>query len=61
MPYHWYETANIHPFTLQDLLDWSRESGVRVVSGYAYENGAVRNLGADDNLHAEEVLIVVEK
>jgi hypothetical protein len=46
---------------LQDLLDWSRGSGVRVVSGYAYENGAVRTLGADDNLHAEEVLIVVEK
>jgi methionine biosynthesis protein MetW len=61
LPYHWYETSNIHPFTLQDLLDWSRESGVRVVSGYAYENGAVRNLAADDNLHAEEVLIVVEK
>jgi len=29
--------------------------------GYAYENGAVRTLGADDNLHAEEVLIVVER
>jgi hypothetical protein len=46
---------------LQDLLDWSRSSGVRVVAGYAYENGAVRTLGTDDNLHAEEVLIVVEK
>jgi hypothetical protein len=43
------------------LLDWSRESGVQVVSGYAYENGVVRNLSADDNLHAEEVLIVVER
>ncbi|MGO9290273.1 MAG: methionine biosynthesis protein MetW, partial [Polyangia bacterium] len=61
LPYQWYETANIHPFTLQDLLDWSRDSGVRVVSGYAYENGTVRRLGTDDNLHAEEVLIVVEK
>ena len=30
LPYQWYETANIHPFTLQDLLDWSRDSGVRV-------------------------------
>jgi hypothetical protein len=34
---------------------------VRLVSGYAYENGAVRTLDADDNLHAEEVLIVVER
>jgi methionine biosynthesis protein MetW len=61
LPYPWYETANIHPFTLQDLLDWASTSGVRVVAGYAYENGEVRRLGSDDNLHAEEVLIVVEK
>jgi methionine biosynthesis protein MetW len=61
LPYQWYETANIHPFTLQDLLDWSRDSGVRVVSGYAYADGAVRPLSAEDNLHAEEVLIVVER
>jgi len=61
LPYQWYETANIHPFTLQDLLDWTRGSGVRVVSGYAYENGTVRALATDDNLHAEEVLIVVER
>jgi methionine biosynthesis protein MetW len=61
LPYQWYETANIHPFTLRDLLDWSHGAGVRLVSGYAYENGAVRTLDADDNLHAEEVLIVVER
>jgi methionine biosynthesis protein MetW len=61
LPYPWYDTANIHPFTLQDLLDWSAEAGVRLVSGYAFENGTVRPLGTDDNLHAEEVLIVVER
>jgi methionine biosynthesis protein MetW len=61
LPYPWYETANIHPFTLQDLLDWSGEAGVRLVSGYAFENGSVRPLGPEDNLHAEEVLIVVER
>jgi methionine biosynthesis protein MetW len=61
LPFPWYETANIHPFTLQDMLDWSAEAGVRLVSGYAYDNGTVRPLGADDNLHAEEVLIVVER
>jgi methionine biosynthesis protein MetW len=60
LPYPWYDTANIHPFTLQDMLDWSAETGVRLVSGYAFDNGTVRPLGSDDNLHAEEVLIVVE-
>ena len=61
LPYPWYETANIHPFTLQDMLDWSMDSGVRLVSGYALENGLVRPLGPDDNLRAEEVLMVVEQ
>ncbi len=61
LPFPWYETTNIHPFTLQDMLDWSAETGVRLVNGYAFENGNVRPLGTDDNLHAEEVLIVLER
>ena len=61
LPYPWYDTANIHPFTLQDMLDWSADAGVRLVAGYAFDNGTVRPLAADDNLHAEEVLIVVER
>jgi methionine biosynthesis protein MetW len=61
LPYQWYESANIHPFTLQDILDWVRKSDARVVSGHSIANGAIRGLRPEDDLHAEEVLIVIER
>jgi len=61
LPYPWYDSDNIHPFTLQDLLDWVEASGVRIVSGHSFSEGSVRILRPEDNLHAEEVLVVVER
>jgi len=61
LPYPWYDSDNIHPFTLQDLLDWVEASGVRIVSGHSFAEGSVRALRPEDNLHAEEVLVVVER
>lgn len=61
LPYYWYESANIHLLTLRDLLDWASTSGVRIVSGYALVDGSPRELRADDDLVAEEVLVVVER
>ena len=61
LPYPWYDSDNIHPFTLQDLLDWVDASGVRIVSGHSLSEGSVRTLRPEDNLHAEEVLVVVER
>jgi methionine biosynthesis protein MetW len=61
LPYPWYDSDNIHPFTLQDLLDWVSASHVRVVAGHSFSDGAVRPLRPEDNLHAEEVLVVVER
>ncbi len=61
LPYYWYESANIHLLTLRDLLDWASSSGVSIVSGYALVDGAPRELRPDDDLVAEEVLVVVER
>jgi methionine biosynthesis protein MetW len=61
LPYYWYESANIHLLTLRDLLDWASSSGVAIVAGYALVDGAPRELRADDDLLAEEVLVVVER
>jgi methionine biosynthesis protein MetW len=61
LPFHWYESANIHLLTLRDLLDWASGSGVRIVSGYALVDGLSRELRPDDDLVAEEVLVVVER
>lgn len=57
LPYRWYDTPNIHLFTLMDFLDWASEFGVRVVEGYAMADGTVRELRPEDNLEAEEVLL----
>ena len=61
LPYRWYDTPNIHLFTLQDFLDWAGKNGVRIVEGHVLAEGVVRPLKEDDNLHAEEVLVVVER
>jgi len=61
LPYSWYESANIHLLTLRDLLDWAATSGVRIVSGYALVDGVARELRPDDDLVAEEALVVVER
>jgi len=59
LPYQWYETANIHPSPCRTCSTGpeSRRAGR---CGLRYENGAVRTLGVDDNLHAKS-LIVVER
>lgn len=61
LPFHWYESANIHLLTLRDLLDWADTSGVRIVAGYVLVDGSPRELRPDDDLLAEEVLVVVER
>jgi methionine biosynthesis protein MetW len=61
LPFYWYESANIHLLTLRDLLDWASSNRVRIVTGYALVDGAPRELRPDDDLVAEEVLVVVER
>jgi methionine biosynthesis protein MetW len=61
LPYYWYESANIHLLTLRDLLDWASSSGVNIVAGFALVEGVPRELRPDDDLVAEEVLVVVER
>ena len=61
LPSRWHDSPNIHLFTIQDFLDWTKESKVRVVSAFAHDRGAVRPLEPDDNLFAEDALMIVEK
>jgi len=61
LPFPWYASENIHPFSLQDLLDWADASGVQLVSGHSHADGSVRRLRPEDNLHAEEVLVVLAR
>jgi methionine biosynthesis protein MetW len=60
LPHRWYDTPNIHLLSLQDFLEWGEEEGVRILHGHALAEGTIRDLEAEDNLHAEEVLLVFE-
>ena len=61
LPHHWYDTPNIHLFSLQDFVDWTRQSDVHITRGYVLEEGIVRELRPEDNLYAEEALLVIER
>jgi homoserine O-acetyltransferase/O-succinyltransferase len=61
LPHQWYETPNIHLFTLGDFLDWAAAHGVTIIRGYAYADGHARELRDGDNMYAEEALVVVRR
>jgi methionine biosynthesis protein MetW len=61
LPYKWYDTPNIHLFALNDFLDWAEAAAVVIDRGFVLSEGEVRELRGDDNLHAEEVLLVLKK
>lgn len=61
LPYRWYDTPNIHLFTLRDFLEWAKREGVEILSGYAYSNGTVRPMAQDDNLEAEEAMLFLRR
>lgn len=61
LPYTWYDTPNIHLFTLADFLDWADGLRIRVTRALGLADGQVRDLDRDrDNLTAEEVLLFLE-
>ena len=54
LPYHWYDTPNIHLLTINDFSCWCERNGIRIVSGHVLREGGVRPAGeADDNLKDE--------
>ena len=61
LPYRWFDTPNIHLLCLQDFLDWAQEEHVRIVEDHVLTDGHVRPMQPQDNLYAEEVLLVVER
>ena len=60
LPFQWYDTPNIHLFTLEDFLAWARQSKVKIIEAYVLAEGEVRPMQAGDNLFAQEALMVVQ-
>ncbi len=60
LPHRWYDTPNIHLFTLYDFLDWLRDYRVEMVEGIAYDGKNTRALALpEDSTEAEELLFVL--
>ena len=36
LPYEWYDTPNIHLCTVNDIVGWIEESGLKIAAGYAF-------------------------
>ncbi len=61
LPYRWYDTPNIHLFTLADFMDWAAENDIIIVEGYAAEGSNVHLLQLpEDYTDAEELLFVLK-
>lgn len=61
LPWRWYDTPNIHLFTIRDFLHWAEGAGVKVVAGHSLVESAVRPFDPEDNLMASEALFVVTR
>jgi methionine biosynthesis protein MetW len=59
LPYHWYDTPNIHLLTLLDFFDWASEEGIQIGQATALAGGEIRPLQSEDSLLAEEVLLTL--
>lgn len=59
LPHHWYDTPNIHLFTIRDFEDWLQQAGCQVAAAWVLADGQVRPLAEDDHLLAEEALYIL--
>ncbi|MCC8190724.1 MAG: methionine biosynthesis protein MetW [Planctomycetes bacterium] len=60
LPHRWYETPNIHLFSIQDFIDYANEIGMKLLSVHVLESGDSRPYRRGDNLYAEEALVLFE-
>lgn len=61
LPYHWYDTPNIHLCSVNDFLDWIAKNNLRICQAWAYlENEVVEFVADSHNITAREVLFVIE-
>ena len=60
LPHRWYETPNIHLFTIRDFLDYAEEIGMKLLDIHVLKDGAALPFEKGDNLYAEEAMVFFE-
>ncbi|MGE5379946.1 MAG: methionine biosynthesis protein MetW [Methylocystaceae bacterium] len=61
LPYQWYDTPNIHLFTVNDFMDLCEEKGIEIKFSRVWKQGKVTDLAREDFYLAEEVMFVVSR
>ena len=60
LPYKWYDTPNIHLFTLKDFQELIHELGYKIEKGYAKINDTISKIDLYSNFNAEELLLIIK-
>ena len=60
LPHRWYETPNIHLFSIRDFIEHATEINMRIIDILILENGHPRPFQDGDNLYAEEAIVIFE-
>lgn len=60
LPYRWYQTPNIHLFTIRDFIDYAEEAGLTITAIHVLKDGKPGTFERGDNLHAEEAMVFFE-
>jgi len=61
LPQAWYDSKNIHLFSVEDFIDLVHRLGFVTREAYVLVEGETRPYRENDNLWAEEALFVVTK
>lgn len=61
LPFAWFDTPNIRLLTLEDFRQWTSDEGIEIVEGHVFSEGTIRRIQDDDNLFADEVMLVIRK
>lgn len=61
LPYQWYDTPNIHLFTVNDFMDLCEQKGIEIICSRVWKQGKVTDLAREDFYLAEEVMFVVSR
>jgi len=61
LPYHWYDTPNIHLFTVNDFMDLCQQKNIKIIDSRVWKQGEVTAFAREDYYLAEEIMFVVSR
>ncbi|MDR1611375.1 MAG: methionine biosynthesis protein MetW, partial [Planctomycetota bacterium] len=60
LPHRWFETPNIHLFSISDFIEHANAIKMRIIGIHVFGDGEARPFREGDNLYAEEAAVVFE-